>query len=69
MKDEESNWMFPSTGNAEQDEAVAEDIRRTEARLADNVCPNGCALMVFDSAQERHCPVCKFSQWSNTKLR
>lgn len=63
-----SNFAFPSSGNEEQDEAIAADIQRTEARLQDNVCPNGCALMIFDNPHERHCPVCNFSQWSNVPL-
>lgn len=59
---------FPSSGNAEQDEALAEDFLRTEARLADNVCPNGCSCMEFLSDYERECPVCKFHQWSNSPI-
>jgi hypothetical protein len=56
---------FPSSGNQEQDEATAIDIQRTEARLNDNICPNGCSTMNYLSDHERECPVCKFSQWSN----
>lgn len=63
------NWLFQSSGNAEQDEATAEDIIRTEARLEDNVCPNGCAQMNFLNDHERECPVCHFSQWSNVALQ
>jgi hypothetical protein len=37
--------MFQSSGNEEQDQARCEDIIKTQARIDDNVCPNGCALM------------------------
>jgi hypothetical protein len=63
-----SNFAFPSTGDAEQDRKLAEDFNRSQSRLDDNVCPNGCSRMVFDNPFERHCPVCSFSQYSNAPL-
>jgi len=63
------NFRFPSSGNAEQDDAQREDIIRTEARLEDNVCPNGCGLLVFLNDHTRQCTTCGFEQWSNVPLR
>jgi hypothetical protein len=62
------SFAFQSSGNEEQDEAIARDILRSESRLQDNICPNGCSTLVFDNDHERHCPVCHFSQWSNAPL-
>lgn len=64
-----SEFMFVSTGNAEQDAAIASRIRLTNARLEDGVCPNGCALLVKTAPNVRECPACQFSQVSNVPFR
>lgn len=56
------NAMFPSTGDAGRDAEVAADIRRSQAYLAEGMCPNGCGPLVVDSPTKRHCERCPFVQ-------
>lgn len=54
------NAMFPSTGNAQQDAAIAARIRRDAGAEAEGLCPNGCGPMTIDSPSEKHCEACGF---------
>jgi predicted RNA-binding Zn-ribbon protein involved in translation (DUF1610 family) len=58
-----SSWNFPSSGNAEQDEAEAAHIRLSMQRCEQGLCPNDATKMVNDTAVERHCPQCGFVEF------
>ncbi len=63
-----SGLMFPSSGDPEQDELMAERIRLREDRLSRNICPNGCGPMEFLSLCNRECTECGFSQFTSTPI-
>lgn len=57
------DMSFPSSGDAERDVETARLIRRSQARLSEGMCPNGCSSpLVNDSDSERHCPDCGYMQ-------
>lgn len=62
-----SEIAFISTGDADKDQKIGERFALHESRMQENVCPNGCAQMVWDDAHNRHCPTCGFAGFS-TKL-
>jgi hypothetical protein len=46
-------------GNLADDLKQIQEYQRSSSRIADGVCPNGCALMLGDE-HDMECPVCKF---------
>lgn len=56
---------FPSTGDAEEDNRVANEFRRTSARIELGECPNGDGLLVQSTDPKMlgcwECPQCGFS--------
>ncbi len=55
---------FVSTGNATEDQKIADNYRQSSARMAKNICPNGCGDMIWDDPHNRHCPWCEFAGFS-----
>lgn len=51
-----SGVAFASKGNLAADYRTLVDYQKHSARLADGVCPNGCARLV-----NNNCPVCGFT--------
>lgn len=60
------NFSFPSSGDPEQDEKTAQAFALHTARMQENVCPNGCATMVWIDAHNGECKVCGFAGFSTT---
>lgn len=56
--------MFIPSGNPERDRENARRYELHTLRMALNVCPNGCAQMVWDDPHNRHCPTCNFTGFS-----
>ena len=62
------HFAIESTGDPDKDRELIEQIQRSDARIEDGVCPNGCALLVEVSDREWHCEVCGYTQY-RTVLR
>jgi hypothetical protein len=58
------NFSFSSSGSSDEDERIARRFELHSARMQLNVCPNGCAEMIWDDPHNRHCPKCNFSGFS-----
>ena len=56
---------IPSSGDPEKDQADIRDAAQHQARMEENICPNGCAAMIWDDPHTRHCPECGFVGWCN----
>lgn len=65
----ESGVAIESSGNYADDVKEILAYLKHNSRIADGVCPNGCALMVRDDDHNAHCPSCSFSYFSNSKLK
>lgn len=59
---------IPTSGDAEKDQRDIEAFELHQERMDKNICPNGCAEMIFDDPHNRHCPVCNFHGWQNTPI-
>lgn len=60
-----------SQGNLLKDRRELESAIKSDERLADGICPNGCARMIRYEKGDDHtqtCPVCKFVGWQNTPI-
>lgn len=60
-----SKLAVPSSGDDAADQAALMDAALHQARMDENVCPNGCGQMTWDDPHTRHCEVCKFVGWCN----
>jgi hypothetical protein len=58
------NFSFVSSGNAAEDERIAQEFELHRERMDNNVCPNGCAVMKWIDAHNRECPKCGFAGFS-----
>lgn len=56
-----SNLGFVSNGNLADDLRQVRAYLKHDSRIEDGVCPNGCALMVWDDERHANCPVCHFA--------
>lgn len=61
MSDE---FNFPTTGDAVEDRKIADSFVLHCQRMAKNICPNGCAEMIWDDPHNRHCGICGFGGFS-----
>lgn len=59
-----SEIAFVSTGDAAEDENLAERYRLHESRMQENICPNGCGPMNWIDAHNRDCQKCGFAGFS-----
>jgi hypothetical protein len=55
---------FPSTGDAAEDQKIADNFHLHSARMAENICPNGCGQMNWIDPHNRTCPSCGFAGFS-----
>ena len=55
---------FPTTGNLDDDEMIAERFEQHSERMRKNICPNGCGAMTWDDPHNRHCAKCGFAGFS-----
>lgn len=62
----ESGIGFESSENLAIDYRTLLDYQRHTARIADGICPNGCAAMVWEDKQHARCPVCNFGYTHTT---
>jgi rubrerythrin len=60
-----SRMAIPSSGDDAADQKALLDAALHQARMDENICPNGCGPMVWDDPNNRHCPVCNFHGWCN----
>ena len=60
-----SRIAIPSSDDPEKDQAEIRDAAIHQARMEENICPNGCDSMVWDDPNTRHCPKCGFVGWCN----
>jgi ribosomal protein S27AE len=61
------NFSFPSTGDPEKDADLAAGIRRSKARQAEGICPNGCGelgIKMVDYQEVANCSACGFTRWT-----
>jgi hypothetical protein len=65
----ESGIAIESSGNFALDLREVDAYLRSDARIADGICPNGCALMVRlypDSDRHALCPACGFQGFQSS---
>lgn len=56
---------MPSTCDPERDQQELLWAALHQARMEENICPNGCGPMEWDDPNTRHCPICSFVGWCN----
>lgn len=61
-----ANYMFPSSGDPDQDVLIGRGIIRREALLSEGICPNECGPYVDVDPSLRRCPVCHWEQHFGT---
>lgn len=59
-----SDFSFPTSGNAAEDEEFARRFQLHTERMQNNICPNGCTQMNWIDAHNRECPKCGFAGFS-----
>jgi hypothetical protein len=60
-----SRMAIPSSGDDAKDQQELLAAALHQARMEENICPNGCGPMTWDDPQNRHCEVCHFHGWCN----
>jgi len=60
-----SRLAIPSSGDDAADQKALLDAALHQARMDENICPNGCGPMFWDDPHNRHCEVCNFHGWCN----
>jgi hypothetical protein len=51
---------FPSSGDPDVDDIVAQAVRAREANLAEGICPNGCGPIERACPGELYCASCRW---------
>ena len=62
-----SRMAMPSSGDDAADQKALLHAALHEARMEENICPNGCGPMVWDDPNNRHCPACNFHGRCNVR--
>lgn len=57
---------IPLTGDPEEDLLHLDRAVLQDRRIAEGVCPNGCAPLQASTPFAADCAVCGFHSWSNT---
>jgi hypothetical protein len=65
LEERASRIAIRSSGDPEKDQRDLLDAALHQARMEENICPNGCGPMVWDDPHTRHCETCKFVGWCN----
>jgi len=60
-----SRMAIPSSGDDAKDQQELLAAALHQARMEENICPNGCGPMTWDDPNTRHCPACNFQGWCN----
>jgi hypothetical protein len=65
LEERASRIAIPASGDPEADQRELLAAALHQARMEENICPNGCGVMVWKDAHTRHCEVCNFVGWCN----
>jgi rubrerythrin len=65
LEERASRIAIVSSGEPEKDQRELLQAAQHQARMEENICPNGCGPMEWDDPNTRHCPICSFVGWCN----